>query len=68
MAARNNIFEVVQRVGGHTNTNAPEGTWIGRGRGHELRAVERPAPGGQLRRAEVWSDPYFAVAVRALPS
>ena len=60
-------MEPVQAIGGHTNTPAPKGTWIGCGLCHLLRAVERSAPGGQLTRGEVRSDPHFAVAVRALP-
>jgi hypothetical protein len=53
---------------GHTDTTAPEGTWSGRELCHWLRAVERPALGGQLPTREVRPHPHFAIAVRATPS
>ena len=46
----------------------PEGTWLGHGICHDLRTVERPALGSQLRGGEIGSDPHFTIAVRAMPS
>ena len=61
-------MEGVRPKAGHTNTLAPEGACLGHGICHDLRAVERPAPGSELAGGQVWSDPHLTIAVRALPS
>ena len=52
---------------GHTKALVPEGAELGRGISHQLRAVERPAPGSQLKGGEIWPDTHLAIAVWTLP-
>ena len=37
---------------------------MGRGVGHDLRTVQKPALGDQLPGGQIWADPHFSIAVR----